>query len=653
MKVLFPDRFKILEGFIILFLSLSFILRLIFLIREFTEIDSSLVGILKVFLVGLYFDIGTISFFMTIGAIYLLLFPRRLYGNWIDKIICYVGFIAGLLIIYFSFFAEITFWDEFGCRFNFIAVDYLIYTYEVVRNINESYPLPLLLGGIGALILITVYLFSRVGIFKTTFNCNTSFIERLIPTVVFLIIAVWFTAFVNNEDAEIAGNRYNNELSKSGIYSFLAAFRSNELSYPDFYETIDIDKAFSIVNEKYRPDSDSLIYERRSIRRVVKNDGVEKKPNIIFIFVESLSAKFLGSYGDKHKLTPVLDSLANSGIMFTNLYATGTRTVRGMEAVTLSIPPTPGRSIVKRDKIQNLYTIGDVFQDKGYNLAFFYGGDGYFDNMDQYFSNNGYNIVDRERGFLPSNDFITKRINIEDDEVTFENAWGVCDEDIYNKVIKEADKAQVTGKPFYDFIMTTSNHRPFTYPDNRIDIPSGKGREGAIKYTDYAIGKFFEEAKTKPWYDNTVFVIMADHCANSAGKWELSVANYHIPCLIINFNDYERRKITNLCSQIDIFPTLFGLLNWSYESNFYGVDLSKINQKDQRAFLGNYRKVGLLKEDKLLVLGDQKIANYYDWNSADNTLTALPMNDEFLNETIAYYQTSAYLYDHGGVVGKK
>ena len=653
MKILFPDRFKILGGFIILFLSLSFILRLIFLIWEFTEIDNSLAGILKVFLVGLYFDIGTISFFAAIGAIYLLLFPMRFYGNWIDKIICYVGFIAGLLIIYFSFFAEITFWDEFGCRFNFIAVDYLIYTYEVVRNINESYPLPLLLGGIGALILITVYLFSRKGIFKSTFHCNTSFKEKLIYTLLFLLIAVWFTAFVKNENAEISSNRYNNELAKSGIYSFIAAYRSNELSYPDFYKTIDIDKAFEIVNEEYNPDSFSLITRGKDIRRVVKNDGEEKKPNIIFIFVESLSAKFLGSYGDKHNLTPVLDSIANTGIIFTNLYATGTRTIRGMEAVTLSIPPTPGRSIVKRDKIHNLYTISDVFQDKGYDLAFFYGGDGYFDNMDQYFSNNGYNIVDRGRGFLPSNDITTKRINIDDDEVTFENAWGVCDEDIYNKVIKEADKAQMSGKPFYDFIMTTSNHRPFTYPDNKIDIPSGKKREGAIKYTDYAIGKFFDAAKTKSWYDNTIFVIMADHCANSAGKWELSVANYHIPCIIVNFPDYENKIITQMCSQIDIFPTLFGMLNWSYESNFYGIDLSKINQKDQRAFLGNYRKVGLLKEDKLLVLSDQKKTNFYNWNSTDNTLTALPIDEEFLNESIAYYQTAAYLYDHGGLSGKR
>jgi len=146
---------------------------------------------------------------------------------------------------------------------------------------------------------------------------------------------------------------------------------------------------------------------------------------------------------------------------------------------------------------------------------------------------------------------------------------------------------------------------------------------------------------------------MADHCANSAGKWELSVANYHIPCIIVNFPDYENKSITQMCSQIDIFPTLFGMLNWSYESNFYGIDLSKINQKDQRAFLGNYRKVGLLKEDKLLVLSDQKKANYYNWNSTDNTLTALPIDEEFLNESIAYYQTAAYLYDHGGLSGKR
>ena len=257
--------------------------------------------------------------------------------------------------------------------------------------------------------------------------------------------------------------------------------------------------------------------------------------------------------------------------------------------------------------------------------------------------------MDRGRGFLPSGEIVTSRKNIEDDEVTFENAWGVCDEDIFNKVLKEADKSAMQGKPFFDFIMTTSNHKPYTYPADKIDIPSGSGRSGAVKYTDFAIGQFLKQARTKPWYNNSVFVIMADHCASSAGRWELDVHNYHIPALIVNLNGGKGYKVTQQCSQIDVMPTLFSLLGWNYNNNFFGRDVFSMQPDDQRAFVGNYRKLGLLKDHELMVLGDGKTANQYNWDQKDNSLTKEPMDTSFLTETISYYQLADYLYNNGGL----
>ncbi len=649
MKITIPSRFALLKGFILLFLLLSFILRVIFLIWNFSETDHGALNLLKTFFTGLFFDIGTISFFGLFASIYLLAIPKRFIGSKADRILCYTGFSIGILIIYFSFFAEITFWDEFQRRFNFIAVDYLIYTYEVVKNINESYPLPILIGGMVILVLFTVFGFKKLGIFNRTFDSAATFKDRLFPSMFVFAITLLFAFFIKNENAEFSENRYNNEISKAGIYSFFAAFRNNELSYPEFYKTERTEVAFLELNKNLNISQDSLYRPSSSIRRFVHNDGEEKTPNVIFICIESLSAKYLGVFGNQEQLTPTLDSLSQIGISFDNLFATGTRTVRGMEAITLSIPPTPGRSIVKREKNQNLFTIGEVFKTKGYSRTFFYGGDGYFDNMDKYFSGNEFDIVDRGRGFLPSGDIVTRRKNIEDDEVTFENAWGVCDEDIYTKVLKEADIAATEGKPFFDFIMTTSNHKPYTYPENKIDIPSGSGRNGAIKYTDFAIHEFLEEAKIRPWFKNTVFVIMADHCASSAGRWELDVANYHIPAMIVNLADSEAQHINQLCSQIDVFPSLFAKLGWDYESNLFGLDIFKMEKKDERAFIGNYRKLGLLKDSELMVLGDQKSANFYNWNNSDNSLKPLPMSQNFLKETISYFQVADYLYNNNGL----
>ena len=686
LKKLFPHRFALLKTFIGVFLLFSFLIRLTFLIWNFSEIDTSFFKLGNTFIIGFLFDIGTVSFFAVPYCIYLLLMPTRWHGSLVDRIITYFGYTLGLFIFIFSFLAELTFWDEFKNRFNFIAVDYLVYSNEVIKNINESYPIPLLLAAILTLIVILLLTTKKRGAFLETFDNDTTFKSKLFPTLVFVGIATYCVFFVSNEGAEKFENRYNNEIAKTGIYSFFAAFKNNELPYQKFYQTIDDKEAFSLVKRELAINDKNLAlntYEKKldiikidsisnetiddsisilkpdhkkikadSILRYVSNsDSLHQpvRPNVIFICIESLSGKFLNTFGNDLNITPTLDSLANNSLFFTNLYATGTRTVRGMEAITLCIPPTPGRSIVKRENNQDLYTIGEVFKEQGYERNFFYGGDGYFDNMNTYFGGNGFNIIDRGRGFLIDDSINTTRFNIEDDEVTFENAWGVCDEDIYNKVLKMADKSYSDSIPFFNFIMTTSNHRPYTYPENKIDIPSGTGRNGAVKYTDYAINEFIKTAKTKPWYDNTVFVIMADHCASSAGRWDLDVNNYHIPALIFNTPNIVSQKVDKLCSQIDVFPTLFDLFHWDYDSNFFGKDIFKMKPEDERAFIGNYRKLGLLEADKLMILSEQKKANFYIWNKDDNSLNLLPMDSLFLKETTSYYQVADYLYHKNGL----
>jgi phosphoglycerol transferase MdoB-like AlkP superfamily enzyme len=650
---IFPPRFALLKRFILTFVILSFLLRIVFVIWNFNDVDTSFFKLANTFIIGFLFDIGTVSFFAIPYLIYLLIIPSKLYGSVLDRMMTYFAYALGLLIFIFSFFAEITFWEEFSRRFNFIAVDYLIYTNEVTKNINESYPIPILIGAILIIIALLLYLTKRKGAFLSTFDNHTSFKEKLIPSGLVIGMALIFGLFVTNKNAEQFKNRYNNEIAKTGVYSFFAAFRNNELSYTEFYNTIGNDNAFNIVKNSF-VNSGSLINKGspNSIYRKISNsDSINnpKKLNVIFICIESLGSKRLEYFGSTHNITPNLDALINESIFFTNLFATGTRTVRGMEAITLSIPPTPGRSIVKRKNNTNLFTIAQVFNSKNYKNSFFYGGDGYFDNMNTYFGGNGFNIVDRGRGFLLNEDINTQRTNIEDQEVTFENAWGVCDEDILNKVLKEADKSYAENTLFFNFVMTSSNHRPYTYPEGKVDIPSGQERDGAIEYTDFAIGAFLEQAKTKPWFKNTVFVIMSDHCAASAGKGELDVKNHQIPAFIYNAPNTSAQKITKLCSQIDMFPTLFGILNWDYDTNLFGKNVLKMKPEDGRAFIGNYRKLGLLKGDTLMVLGDQKTKAQYRWDKETNDLNAIPINRSFLEETTSFYQVADYLYKNDGL----
>ncbi|PXY40932.1 sulfatase [Flavobacterium cheongpyeongense] len=637
-------RYSLLFHFIIWFLMLSQLLRISFFIWQYDEVSWNLIALLRTFLTGLFFDFGTVTFISLCSIFYYSLMPNKWIGSILDKVLVYFFTSLTVFILVFTFFAELTFWDEFKTRFNFIAVDYLIYTHEVVANIKQSYPLPLLIGGVLLLSAAFLFLFHQRKAFTTTFTSKATLKTRLSVLSSAIIVALFFSFFITNNQAEWSSNRYNSEISKSGIYSFFAAFRNNQMKYVDFYTSIDNDKAFGIIRKKLAADNAVYAKNDYSIhRKITDSIASPKNKNVVFILVESLSGSFLKEFGNKENITPFLDSLAQKSIFFEDLYATGTRTVRGMEAVTLCIPPTPGQSIVKRPHNQNLYTVSNVFKSRNYDCNFFYGGDGYFDNMNAYFGGNGFTIYDRGRGSVLSDEIKTVRHNINDNEVTFENAWGICDQDIFNKMLKVADSQSKAGKPFFNFVMTTSNHRPFTYPSGKIDIPSGTSREGAVKYTDFALKELFKKAKTKPWFKNTVFVIIADHCASSAGKDEIDVANYHIPAFIVNLPENQNQKIAKQCSQIDLWPTLFSLFQWNYESDFFGKNVLDANF-EQRALMGTYRKLVLMKKDKVMILSDQKKQAFYSWNKKDNSLKALTIDESFLEETISWYQTADFLF---------
>jgi phosphoglycerol transferase MdoB-like AlkP superfamily enzyme len=298
----------------------------------------------------------------------------------------------------------------------------------------------------------------------------------------------------------------------------------------------------------------------------------------------------------------------------------------------LSIPPTPGNSIVKRPNNDHLYTLGEVFADHGYEPLYIYGGYGYFDNMNAFFGGNGYTVIDRTA--------------IPKEAIHMENIWGVADEDLYTLALNELDQRASAGKPFFAHLMTTSNHRPYTYPDGHIDIPSGSGREGAVKYTDWAIGDFIDRARSKPWFANTVFVILADHTASGRGKTDLPVEQFRIPLILYSPGNIAPQRINTLASQIDVAPTLLALLNFTYRSRFFGHDIVTEGPQHQRAFLANYQTVGYLEDDLLIELRPQRRWRVVDPASGAE-LPPTERSKHLLGEAISYYGGASEAYRSG------
>lgn len=620
-----------------IFAVLSFLLRTIFLVWQRSEIDFSIITIVETYAVGFFFDTLALGYIALLPLAYYTFIPSKFFNSPKHQIANRVFYFIFLFVIVFSVFSEITFWDEFQTRFNFIAVDYLIYTTEVIGNIMESYPMGWLISAIAIIsAIIFFFTYKKIVVVKEeNFRCR---IKKF--TVYSAALAIAFFAIDSSKVTRISPNNYINEITANGIYQLFSAYRNNQIDYDTLYAGEDLKIATANLRSlisKQEPRSKFLTEDDISRFVPAPKSGGEKKYNIIFVSIESMSASFMNSFGSTENVTPNLDNLAKNSLFFTNLKATGTRTVRGLEALSLAVPPTPGNSIVRRPNNENMFNISSPLIERGYEAKFLYGGDGYFDNMNYFFGNNGFAIVDRQ--------------TFAKDEITFSNAWGVADEDLFNKAIKEADKSFAAGKPFLNFIMTTSNHRPFTYPDGKIDIDSKTGRNGAVKYTDYAIGKLLEEARKKPWFDNTIFVFVADHCAGSAGNTDVPVWRYQIPAIVYAPKIIKPQLFDKNVSQIDLAPTLMGILNLSYNSKFFGSDvLNNTKTIDQHSFVSTYTDIGYFKGDKLYLLKPKKekkvfdvVINGYGWE-ASKEIVITDYDEKEMNNAIAYYQVASHLF---------
>ena len=531
-------------------------------------------------------------------------------------VVLYVGAIV------FNGISEYFFWNEFGVRYNFIAVDYLVYTNEVVGNIMESYPVvPMTLGIVVVTLLITWYLFRR-DLVQAEYLKGWRWKAVVAPAyVAALFAAIGLLNF--NTRFQDSGNVYVNELQANGLYKFYDAFVKNSLDYEQFYITRPEAEAEAFVHGVYGSTGDNL-------HAVSARGGSEIRRNIVLVTIESMSASYMERFGNTESITPVLDSLYRLGMAFDRVYATGNRTVRGLEAVTLSLPPCPGQSIIKRPNNAGMYSTGALLREKGYNVTYFYGGNSYFDNMETFFSGNGYDIVDQK--------------NYSPEEITFANIWGVCDEDAYRKVIRTLGEQSRDGKPFFAHVMTVSNHRPFTYPAGKIRIPNdSKTRAGGVLYTDYALGQFLAEASKQPWFDNTIFLITADHCASSAGRTEIPLHKYHIPALIFAPGFVAPQQIEGIVSQIDLMPTLLSLLDMDYDSHFYGRSIFDPDYVN-RAFIATYQDLGYLEGDTFTILSPVRRYEQYrvvpTEENPHNLEPAAQTDTTQLDRAVYYYQTS-------------
>jgi phosphoglycerol transferase MdoB-like AlkP superfamily enzyme len=584
--------------------------------------------------------------------------------RWLFRVAITVGFMTGIFLLV----SEWYFFAEFESRFNTVAIDYLIYPHEVFTNLRESYPLPaiVLLCAVGGLTL-SLLTFRR---WPPTWE-SASRTRRTFATAAWIALGLATATATQFSRPPANRPRILNELASNGWASALRAAWSRNLSYPDFYPVLDRTEAFhrarTLLAEPGAafiaptappfPNSASnaapdpaavehwLDQARDSLRRRIAGDPSRPRRNVCIITEESLGSEFWGSLGrtvEGHPdtLTPRMDALAASeGLLFTHLLADGNRTIRGLEAVYSSFPPLPGDSILARDHTENVETIAKVLKRDGYSTLFLYAGHGTFDYIRSYSLRNGWDRLVEESDFK---------------DPAFRTAWGVSDEDLLQRGIEEMRALHTAGKPFLTSFMTVSNHRPFTYPKGHItEDPDEHRRNNAVKYADWVLGDFFERARKEPFWQDTIFVVIADHGARVYGSQTIPLKSYQIPCLIIAPGLVKSpRRVDVPGSQLDVTPTVLGMIGRPYESLFFGHDLLSPDAGSRtRCLMHHNRSVAVYHEGHQVVLGLGKTVEYWSGEPGSGTMSRGPMPDpsaeSLRDDGIALFQVADELYTAG------
>jgi len=586
------------------------------------------------FLVGLHRDAYVALLLVLPLLLWFFILPNRWFTagghRALFRLACFVWWLMEI----FSLMAEFFFFEEFRSRFNTVAVDYVLYPTEVFINIWDSYPVVTVVAICAALSVAWVWIANRL--FRGMWLDLCPPARRFVWLLSGLVLAAILTPTVKFKGASASNDRTLNEIANNGAIAFATAAWTHHLDYAAFYKTIPKDEAYQRVRRLLTSTNAQFAAEGRTIHRKVAGDPNRPRLNVVMFLEESLGSEFWGCLGRTNTLTPEMDKLATGeGMLFTNLYACGNRTVRGFEGVLSSFPPLPGDSIVKRDLSDNVETIARVLKRDGYNTIFLYGGRGLFDGMRSFTTRNGYDQFIEQKHFA---------------KPTFTTIWGVCDEDIFARAIQEFRELSRQNKPFLGTILSVSNHKPYTYPAGRIrENPDERRRENAVKYSDWCLGQFFTAAKQETFWTNTIFVVVADHGARVYGSQSIPIHSYEIPLVILGPAIVKSpARIGALGGSLDVAPTILGMLDRPYETMFFGRDLLREPPEQGRALLNHNRDIGMFTRNRLVVLGLKRDVEFYEGDPKGAEITPMksptPLELELEQDTIALYQVADDLY---------
>ena len=526
---------------------------------------------------------------------------------------------------------------EYDMRPNRLFIEYLVHPVEVSSMLMTGYMVPVMVVALVA--AAAAWGAARVVSPAGLLTRRTSVLARV---ALFLVVAPAVFLGIRSSLAHRPANPSSvamwndhlvNDLCLSSFYSvaYAAHQMKDESDATDVYGRLDQQRVVELIKDGMLTVSPEEFVSKTcpTLHRQEATSEREKPLNLVIILEESLGAQYVEELGGE-PITQFLGTLADESWWFDNLYATGTRSVRGIEAVLSGFLPTPARSVVKLGLSQaGFFTIAEVLKAEGFRTQFFYGGEAHFDNMRRFFTGNGFSeIIDEDM--------------IEDP--IFLGSWGACDEDIFRTAHESFEAQAQAGESFFSVVFSVSNHSPFDYPADKIELIEREPAApmNAVRYADFALGQFIEQAKASSYWDNTVFLIVADHDARAHGASLVPIKHFHIPAVILGA-DIEPRRDARLLSQIDLPPTLLSLIGVSATHPMIGYDLTKLPEDAEgRAILQYGPNQAYLTPTEALIHQPHQKAKQFSWKDGVLEPTAL---DEVLRErALAHALLPSMLY---------
>jgi phosphoglycerol transferase MdoB-like AlkP superfamily enzyme len=564
------------------------------------QVDASL-SIRQAFRIGLLFDITVAAYALLIPYILLtltFLWPKlsshRLHA--IVRTYCVVAILISLIICA----ADVPYFNFFNSRLNTAAI--------ALKNIGQSaryilqepqyYPF---------ILIILAFIWGTGRVVNRIWGRNSDqrsydLPQRIGATALaslVLLCSLWGGAVPKRPDmksATFSNDGFMNQLTLNPVHTWFD-------SYFDFnIYNLSLGESIALTQKSLKIDS--VAYES-PIAREHRFANPPKKPmNVVLILMESMSAARMGIFGNKKNLTPGLDSLAKHSLFYDQCYSNGIHTNAGIYSTLYGLPIMMMQHPMTNGRSEHLDFSGlpVTLRNLGYNTTFFCTHPKTFDNLDVFLQRNGYQYVSDQFDYP---------------QAQWTNSWGVSDEHLFQLAHQKLDSLSndPSGKPFFGTILTISAHPPFTIPANTVFKPrSSDPIEITFEYADWSLKNFMDRCAKEPWYKNTIFVMVGDHGVNLPSSTDVPLSYNHVPLLIHapGLLPKPARK-HDLASQIDIYPTIMGLLRQNYVQNSFGFDLNA--EKRDLVYFSQDHKLGVMDNKYLYVArksGSESLYVYQD-----------------------------------------